>query len=88
MTIPPERAIPTVSIGFIGVKVREIKPITVVTADRNTALPVEASDCLIFSSLVPVSSAYRFVMCNPYETPRAKRIGPTIITVMVTSYPV
>ena len=42
--IPPDRAIPTVSIGFIGVKVRDMKPITVVTAERNTALPVDAKD--------------------------------------------
>ena len=42
--MPPERAIPTVSIGFIGVNVSEMKPITVVTADKNTALPVEARD--------------------------------------------
>ena len=63
--MPPERAIPTVSIGFIGVNVSEMKPITVVTADKNTALPVEARDCRIFSSFVPVSSAYLFVMCRP-----------------------
>ena len=42
--IPPESANPTVAIGAIGVNVSEIKPITVVTADKNTALPVELSD--------------------------------------------
>ncbi len=57
MIIPPDRAIPTVSIGFIGVNVNDMNPITVVTAERNTARPVDANDCLIFSSLVPVSSA-------------------------------
>ena len=38
------KVIPTVSIGFIGVNVSEMKPMTVVTADKNTVLPVEASD--------------------------------------------
>ena len=42
--IPPDRAIPTVSIGFIGVNVNEIKPITVVIAERKTASPVDAND--------------------------------------------
>ena len=83
--IPPESAIPTVCIGAIGVNTREIKPITVVTADKNTAFPVEDSDARIFSDLVPSSSAYRLVMCKPYDTPKASKIGPTIITVIVTS---
>ena len=63
--IPPDKAIPTVSIGFIGVNVRDINPITVVTADKNTARPVEDIDCRIFSSLVPDSSAYRLVIWRP-----------------------
>jgi hypothetical protein len=71
--------------GAIGVKTKEMNPITVVTADKNTALPVEDNDAFIFSDLVPPSSAYRFVMWRPYETPKANNIGPTIITVIVTS---
>ena len=57
MTIPPERAIPTVWMGAIGVNTREMKPITVVTAERKTARPVELNDARIFSLLVPSSSA-------------------------------
>ena len=85
MTIPMDNAIPTVCIGAIGVNTSEINPITVVTADKNTALPVDDNDAFIFSDLVPPSSAYRLVICRPYETPRASNIGPTIITVIVTS---
>ena len=58
---------------------------TVVTAERNTARPVDWIAKAIFSRGVPFDSAYLFVMCRPYETPSAKIIGPVIITVMVTS---
>ena len=34
--------------GAIGVKMSEMKPITVVTADKNTALPVDFIDARIF----------------------------------------
>ena len=85
MTIPMDSAIPTVWIGAIGVNTNEMKPITVVTADKNTAFPVEDKDAFIFSDLVPPSSAYLFVMWRPYDTPKASNIGPTIITVIVTS---
>ena len=84
-TIPTDRDRPTVWIGAIGVKIREMKPITVVTADKNTALPVDFKALLIFSYLSPDSSAYLLVMCKPYDTPNANKIGPTIITVIVTS---
>ena len=56
-TIPPERAIPTVLIGAIGVKMREMNPMTVVTADKNTALPVDCMEACIFSLRLPSSSA-------------------------------
>ena len=62
MTMPADRAIPTVWMGAMGVKTSEIKPMTVVTAERNTARPVDVKDARIFSSLLPSSSAYRLVM--------------------------
>ena len=57
----------------------------VVTAERNTARPVDRSASAIFSWGDPSDSAYRFVIWSPYETPNARTIGPTIITVIVTS---
>ena len=62
-----------------------MKPMTVVIAERKTARPVEFRAIAIFSRGVPLDSAYRLVMCSPYETPRARMIGPTIMTVIVTS---
>ena len=52
---------------------------TVVTADKKTAFPVEESAPRIFSFLVPPSSAYRLVMCRPYDTPRANKIGAQLL---------
>ena len=65
MMMPPARETPTVLIGAIGVRMSETKPITVVTAERNTALPVDCRASAIFSFGVPFDSAYRLVMCNP-----------------------
>ena len=62
-----------------------MNPIIVVIADRNTARPVEFKAYSIFSFGVHLASAYRLVICSPYDTPRARTIGPTMITVIVTS---
>ena len=72
--------------GFMGANVREMNPIIVVMAERNTARPVELRATAIFSWGVPLHSAYLFVIWRPYETPNASTIGPTRITVIVTSY--
>ena len=56
-TIPTDNDKPTVCIGAIGVKIKEMKPIMVVTAERNTAFPVDFIALFIFSYLSPVSSA-------------------------------
>ena len=69
----------------MGVNVNEINPMIVVMADKKTALPVEFNAVFIFSFGVPLDSAYLLVICKPYDTPNAKTIGPTIITVIVTS---
>ena len=52
--MPPDNAIPTVSIGFIGVNVKDMKPITVVTAERNTALPVDAKNTIDQTNAVSI----------------------------------
>ena len=56
-TIPNARDHPTVWIGAMGVNVREMNPMIVVTADKKTALPVEFNASSIFSLGVPFASA-------------------------------